>query len=111
MLPGRKQSQYAGLAGRELLLSCSKRCFCTEAVYFDPCLPKIKAGYRGQKVRKVQKYSGARNCAGCVRLGFFLQVTFPRKAERNHEFVICSYIFMKSMHTHIYILIDEGQRA
>ena len=67
---------------------------CTEPQVAPPNQGKVW----GWKVRGLQEYIGL--------VTFFLQVTFPpRKAERNHNFVICSDVSVNGItHKHIYTL-------
>lgn len=49
----------------------------------------------------------------CGRLGFFLQVTFPHKSERNHDSVIAPVYLWPTSHTDTRVythVTDEAQR-
>lgn len=49
----------------------------------------------------------------CGRLGFFLQVTFPHKSERNHDFAMAPMYLWPTSHTNTRVhthVTDEAQR-
>lgn len=65
----------------------------------------------GGKRKELQKMCGFWEALRCGRLGFFLQVTFPPKAERNHGFVICSYRSVNGTHTHLHTCMHRYMQA
>lgn len=98
------RGQDAGPAARELLLLEAKGAFAQRCVLLTNGYPQNQGGVwrvESEKDTKAQWFLGS---SPVWRARLLSAVTFPRKAERNHSFVICSDLLVKCAHTHTHIL-------